>query len=178
MQCAVESKVVEEGTACVVTRRSKLVLVDLAGSERQKAADTEGDRLREAQAINLSLFTLGQVIHRLTAEGGGGGGHVPYRESKLTLLLRESLGGNSRTGAPGQRGACRPRWVALADQWPWASGPPACMHPTPAPVHPALPCPAVIIPTVSPAASCLPETQSTLQFATRAKQVRRMARCK
>ena len=61
MQCAVESRVVEEGSGCVVTRCSKLVLVDLAGSERQKAADTEGDRLREAQAINLSLLALTKV---------------------------------------------------------------------------------------------------------------------
>lgn len=58
----------EEGTG-VVSRRSKLSLVDLAGSERQKVAETEGDRLREAQAINKSLFTLGQV-------GGRGQGGV------------------------------------------------------------------------------------------------------
>ena len=60
MQVAVECRSVEEGTG-VVTRRSRLSLVDLAGSERQKAAETEGDRLKEAQAINKSLFTLGQV---------------------------------------------------------------------------------------------------------------------
>lgn len=60
LQCRIESQSVEEGTG-VVRRRSMLSLVDLAGSERQKAAETEGDRLREAQAINKSLFTLGQV---------------------------------------------------------------------------------------------------------------------
>ena len=60
MTCALEACIVEEG-AGVVRRRSRLSLVDLAGSERQKVADTEGDRLREAQAINKSLFTLGQV---------------------------------------------------------------------------------------------------------------------
>ncbi|KAL4429576.1 hypothetical protein ABPG77_008625 [Micractinium sp. CCAP 211/92] len=92
LQCRIESQSVEEGTG-VVRRRSMLSLVDLAGSERQKAAETEGDRLKEAQAINKSLFTLGQVINKLT----DGSSHVPYRESKLTLLLRESLGGNSRT---------------------------------------------------------------------------------
>lgn len=60
MTCSLEMRIVEEG-AGVVRRRSRLSLVDLAGSERQKAADTQGDRLKEAQAINKSLFTLGQV---------------------------------------------------------------------------------------------------------------------
>ena len=73
MQCSVEYRVVEEGTG-VVSRRAKLSLVDLAGSERQKAADTEGDRLKEATAINKSLFTLGQVgaawLHRGRASVG------------------------------------------------------------------------------------------------------------
>jgi hypothetical protein len=60
MTCSLEACIVEEG-AGVVRRRSKLSLVDLAGSERQKSADTEGERLKEAQAINKSLFTLGQA---------------------------------------------------------------------------------------------------------------------
>jgi hypothetical protein len=60
MTCSIEARVVEEG-AGVVRRRSKLSLVDLAGSERQKVSDTEGERLKEAQAINKSLFTLAQV---------------------------------------------------------------------------------------------------------------------
>ena len=57
------------------------------GSERQKEADTSGDRLQEAKKINGSLSSLGRVIKALT-EQGGGSTHVPYRDSKLTHLLK------------------------------------------------------------------------------------------
>jgi Kinesin motor domain len=58
-----------------------------AGSERQKEADTSGDRLQEAKKINGSLSSLGRVIKALT-EQGAGSSHVPYRDSKLTHLLK------------------------------------------------------------------------------------------
>lgn len=83
----------EEGTSKTT---SKLHLVDLAGSERQKSTGATGDRLKEGAQINLSLSALGNVINALT-EGSGKGRHVPYRDSKLTRLLQDSLGGNSFT---------------------------------------------------------------------------------
>uniref|UniRef100_A0A0K0D8Q2 Kinesin motor domain-containing protein n=1 Tax=Angiostrongylus cantonensis TaxID=6313 RepID=A0A0K0D8Q2_ANGCA len=73
-----------------------LNLVDLAGSERQTQSKAVGDRLKEGIKINLSLAVLGRVIRTLSS-GYPRDGHVPYRESKLTLILKESLGGNSRT---------------------------------------------------------------------------------
>ena len=79
------------------TKQSRFSLVDLAGSERQKSTSTAGDRLKEANAINKSLSSLGQVINALVDRGLGKMRHVPYRDSKLTFLLRDSLGGNSRT---------------------------------------------------------------------------------
>ncbi|KOX78531.1 Osmotic avoidance abnormal protein 3 [Melipona quadrifasciata] len=75
-------------------KRGRLHLVDLAGSERQARTGATGDRLKEAASINLSLSALGNVISALAA---GHGRHVPYRDSKLTRLLRDSLGGNART---------------------------------------------------------------------------------
>jgi len=77
-----------------------LNLVDLAGSERLSQSKVEGARLKETQNINRSLSCLGDVIGALGQgkDGGGGGGqHVPYRNSKLTYLLQFSLGGNSKT---------------------------------------------------------------------------------
>ncbi|XP_077518616.1 kinesin-like protein 64D [Amblyomma americanum] len=75
-------------------RVGKLHLVDLAGSERQSKTGSSGQRLREASKINLSLSTLGNVISALV---DGKSTHVPYRNSKLTRLLQDSLGGNSKT---------------------------------------------------------------------------------
>ena len=83
----------------------KLHLIDLAGSERVGKTDATGDRLKEAQNINRSLSALGDVVHALgekSSAGKKGGGaaasavHIPYRNSKLTFLLQDSLGGNSK----------------------------------------------------------------------------------
>ncbi|KAH9330715.1 hypothetical protein KI387_002823, partial [Taxus chinensis] len=74
-----------------------LHLVDLAGSERQKLSGAEGGRLKEAANINRSLSTLGLVIMNLVDIANGKQRHVPYRDSKLTFLLQDSLGGNSKT---------------------------------------------------------------------------------
>jgi hypothetical protein len=76
---------------------SKLHFVDLAGSERQKSTAAEGDRLKEASNINKSLTCLGSVINALVEVSCGKQRHIPYRDSKLTLLLKDSLGGNSKT---------------------------------------------------------------------------------
>jgi len=79
-------------------RSSKLNVVDLAGSERVKDTQAEGKRLKEACKINQSLTFLGRVINFLAeAESKKNGGYINYRESKLTHLLKDSLGGNSKT---------------------------------------------------------------------------------
>ncbi|BHF59037.1 Kinesin-like protein kif17 [Sparganum proliferum] len=75
-------------------RAGKLNLVDLAGSERQSKTGAVGDRLKEATKINLSLSALGNVISALVDANTK---HVPYRDSKLTRLLQDSLGGNTKT---------------------------------------------------------------------------------
>ncbi|KAL2103506.1 hypothetical protein ACEWY4_000374 [Coilia grayii] len=75
-------------------RVGKLNLVDLAGSERQTKTGAQGERLKEATKINLSLSALGNVISALV---DGRSTHIPYRDSKLTRLLQDSLGGNART---------------------------------------------------------------------------------
>ncbi|XP_022255659.1 osmotic avoidance abnormal protein 3-like [Limulus polyphemus] len=75
-------------------RQGKLNLVDLAGSERQSKTGATGDRLKEATKINLSLSALGNVISALV---DGKSNHIPYRDSKLTRLLQDSLGGNTKT---------------------------------------------------------------------------------
>ncbi|KAF6146194.1 hypothetical protein GIB67_005842 [Kingdonia uniflora] len=73
--------------------RSKLWLVDLAGSERVAKMDVQGDCLKEAQNINRSLSALGDVISALATKSL----HIPFRNSKPTHLLQDSLGGDSKT---------------------------------------------------------------------------------
>lgn len=75
---------------------AKFHLVDLAGSERAKKTRAEGDRFKEGVNINRGLLSLGNVISAL-GEDGQKRGHIPYRDSKLTRLLQDSLGGNSHT---------------------------------------------------------------------------------
>lgn len=82
------------------TKVSKVNLIDLAGSERSDRAGTSGQRLREGSAINKSLHTLGKIISTLAANGLASKkrkAFVPYRDSVLTWILKESLGGNAKT---------------------------------------------------------------------------------
>ena len=73
----------------------KLNLVDLAGSERVRVTQATGQRLEESKKINQSLSALGNVIAALTDIKSRP--HIPYRDSKLTRILEDSLGGNCKT---------------------------------------------------------------------------------
>ncbi|XP_021053461.1 kinesin-like protein KIF14 isoform X2 [Mus pahari] len=110
---------------------SRINLVDLAGSERCSTAHLTGERLKEGVSINKSLLTLGKVISALSEQANGKRVFIPYRESTLTWLLKESLGGNSKTA---------------------------------------------MIATVSPAASYIEETLSTLRYATQARLIVNIAK--
>lgn len=79
----------------IVTTESKLHFVDLAGSERLKNTGAQGDRAKEGISINAGLASLGKVISQLST--GKQGGHISYRDSRLTRLLQDSLGGNAIT---------------------------------------------------------------------------------
>ena len=76
-------------------RVGKLNLVDLAGSERVRVTGATGVRLEESKRINQSLSALGNVISALTEKSLKS--HIPYRDSKITRLLEDSLGGNCKT---------------------------------------------------------------------------------
>jgi kinesin family protein 5 len=86
----IQQKNIETGSA----KSGQLFLVDLAGSEKVGKTGASGQTLEEAKKINKSLSALGMVINALT---DGKSTHIPYRDSKLTRILQESLGGNSRT---------------------------------------------------------------------------------
>jgi len=75
------------------TTAGKLFFVDLAGSERLKKSGSTGEQLKEAQAINKSLSALGDVISALAKKEF----HIPYRNHKLTMLMSDVIGGNSKT---------------------------------------------------------------------------------
>ena len=88
----VETNEIENGENHI--KAGRLNLVDLAGSERQGKTNATGDRFKEAININQSLTTLGNVISALIDNKSQ---HIPYRDSKLTRLLQDSLGGNTKT---------------------------------------------------------------------------------
>ncbi|ETK87787.1 hypothetical protein F441_07975 [Phytophthora nicotianae CJ01A1] len=85
----------QRNTATGSMKSGKLFLVDLAGSEKVGKTHAKGQTLKEAQHINKSLSALGSVMNALTS--GNANTHIPYRDSKLTRLLQDSLGGNSET---------------------------------------------------------------------------------
>lgn len=89
--------VAQINTQTQTRRSSSLFLVDLAGSEQVDRSGAVGQTLKEAQAVNQSLSTLSRVIHKLTARTRKHSAHIPYRDSKLTRLLTNALGGNSKT---------------------------------------------------------------------------------
>ena len=94
---------------------SKINFIDLAGSERAESTGATGDRLKEGANINKSLSILGRVIGVLAkqASGQAKGEQVPYRESKLTLILKPFLGGNCSEQPPDavQSGALSHDWA-------------------------------------------------------------------
>uniref|UniRef100_A0A8C1JIR3 Kinesin family member 14 n=1 Tax=Cyprinus carpio TaxID=7962 RepID=A0A8C1JIR3_CYPCA len=129
MQTKTEFVEEEEHDHCITSR---INLVDLAGSERCTSAQTSGDRLREGASINKSLLTLGKVISALSEQAQTRKKvFTPYRESVLTWLLKESLGGNSKT---------------------------------------------TMIATLSPAASNMDESLSTLRYAQQARMIINIAK--
>ena len=93
MTISVKQIISEEGRKKEIS--SDMNLVDLAGSERARMSGASGVRLQECKKINASLSALGNVIAALTASGHRP--HIPYRDSKLTRLLEDSLGGNCKT---------------------------------------------------------------------------------
>jgi len=86
--------ITQNNTETLSCKKGKLFLVDLAGSEKVEKTGATGNTLKEANKINKSLTTLGLVIKHLTDKVST---HVPYRDSKLTRVLQDSLGGTSRT---------------------------------------------------------------------------------
>ncbi|CBI17294.3 unnamed protein product, partial [Vitis vinifera] len=95
--CVVESRCKSTSDGISSFKTSRINLVDLAGSERQKLTGAAGDRLKEAGNINRSLSQLGNLINILAeVSQTGKQRHIPYRDSRLTFLLQESLGGNAK----------------------------------------------------------------------------------
>jgi hypothetical protein len=76
---------------------AKLHFVDLAGSERVARTHNTGERFQESIRINTGLLALGNVVSALSDPKKRAGGHIPYRDSKITRLLKDSLGGNAKT---------------------------------------------------------------------------------
>ncbi|CAA7028019.1 unnamed protein product [Microthlaspi erraticum] len=95
--CVVESRCKNAADGLSSFKTSRINLVDLAGSERQKLTGAAGERLKEAGNINRSLSQLGNLINILAEiSQTGKPRHIPYRDSRLTFLLQESLGGNAK----------------------------------------------------------------------------------
>jgi hypothetical protein len=102
MTLYIDSETMDPDDGRVIRRKGKICFVDLAGSEKVKESKASGDTLTEALNINKSLLTLGNCISALaemkkkrqSTPVGGTAVHVPYRDSKLTKLLSDSLGGN------------------------------------------------------------------------------------
>ncbi|KAF9669495.1 hypothetical protein SADUNF_Sadunf14G0113400 [Salix dunnii] len=95
--CVVESRCKSVAGGMSSLKTSRINLVDLAGSERQKLTGAAGERLKEAGNINRSLSQLGNLINILAeVSQTGKQRHIPYRDSRLTFLLQESLGGNAK----------------------------------------------------------------------------------
>ncbi|KAF7837065.1 kinesin-like protein KIN-12B [Senna tora] len=95
--CVVESRCKSAADGMSRFKSSRINLVDLAGSERQKLTGAAGERLKEAGNINRSLSQLGNLINILAeVSQTGKQRHIPYRDSRLTFLLQESLGGNAK----------------------------------------------------------------------------------
>ena len=76
---------------------AKLHFVDLAGSERVARTQNTGERFQESIRINSGLLALGNVVSALSDPKKRAGGHIPYRDAKITRLLKDSLGGNAKT---------------------------------------------------------------------------------
>ncbi|ETI34106.1 hypothetical protein F443_19314 [Phytophthora nicotianae P1569] len=93
--CTISMEYREAADGVKETRFSKFHLVDLAGSERVRRTNTQGARFKEGVSINRGLLALGNVINALSERNRTA--HVPYRDSKLTRLLQDSLGGNGKT---------------------------------------------------------------------------------
>ena len=91
-----EQKFIDADTGLEKRLKTSFYLVDLAGSERQKHSEAVGQTLKEACGINKSLSTLGNVIKSLVDINEGKERHIPYRDSKLTFLLKNSFGGMSK----------------------------------------------------------------------------------
>ena len=93
------SETVNEEDGHIFKKYGKISFVDLAGSERLKESKSVGDMVKETGNINKSLFTLGKVISMLSNEKNASKlnqKYIPYRDSKLTMLLMDSLGGTSK----------------------------------------------------------------------------------
>ncbi|XP_051123947.1 kinesin-like protein KIN-7F [Andrographis paniculata] len=95
LRLTIESKAHQHfGVESISTLSATVNFVDLAGSERASQTLSRGTRLKEGSHINRSLLTLGTVVRKLSK---GRNGHIPYRDSKLTRILQNALGGNART---------------------------------------------------------------------------------
>ncbi|GFY90606.1 hypothetical protein Acr_07g0008030 [Actinidia rufa] len=97
VQSGIANRAVGETRSVDRVKAGKLVLVDLAGSEKIEKTGAEGLVLEEAKTINKSLSALGNVINALTCVTPSKANHIPYLDSKLTRILQDALGGNSRT---------------------------------------------------------------------------------